>query len=98
MVPPPAPAASPCPSVVVVLRKVSMTSPVHALCPECGEPAVPRPPTSWTPAWGPRPPYSHNDGEPLCPVIGTHGYQPADPVHPDGTPIDVDEPAPGERG
>jgi hypothetical protein len=32
------------------------------------------------PANGPRPGYSHPDGEPLCPVIGPHGYRPADPV------------------
>lgn len=37
-------------------------------------------PTSWTQAWGPRPPYSHRDGQPLCPVIGPGGYRPAEPV------------------
>jgi hypothetical protein len=33
------------------------------ICPECREPAVLRPPTIWTPAWGGPPPYSHADGE-----------------------------------
>jgi hypothetical protein len=74
-----------------------MTRPVQALCPECGQPAVPSPPTSWTPAWGPRPSYSHVDGEPLCPVVGPHGSQPADPGQPDGTPLDVEGTQPGER-
>ena len=50
------------------------------VCPECGEPALTRPPTTWTPTWGPRPAHSHPDGEPLCPVIGDDGYQPADPI------------------
>jgi hypothetical protein len=64
-----------------------MISHPQAVCPECGEPAVPRPPSSWTPAWGPRPAHSHADGEPLCPVVGAGGYRPASPVHPDGTPV-----------
>jgi hypothetical protein len=64
-----------------------MTHPGQAFCPECGGPAVARPPTSWLPAWGPPPSYSHPDGEPLCPVVGEHGYQPAGPVLPDGRPV-----------
>ncbi len=53
------------------------------VCPECGEPAVARPPRTLlryavhgmsTPAW------SHRDGEPLCPVMGAGGYRPAEPV------------------
>jgi hypothetical protein len=58
------------------------------VCPECGEPAVARPPSSWPAACGPRPGYCHPDGEPLCPVIGPGGYLPASPVHPDTTPIE----------
>ena len=46
-------------------------------CPVCGEVAVNQPPTSWAPAFGPRPQWSHWDGEPLCPVIGPDGYRPA---------------------
>jgi hypothetical protein len=52
----------------------------HLQCPECAEPATRRSPSSWTPAWGPAPAYSHLDGEPLCPVVGDHGYQPTEPV------------------
>ena len=52
-------------------------------CPECGEPAVARPPTRWTNANGPRPERSHRDGEPLCPVMTAQGYRPARPTtHP----------------
>lgn len=50
------------------------------VCPECGEPTVDRPPTSWLAAWGPPPEHSHTDGQPLCPVIGDGGYRPADPL------------------
>lgn len=46
-------------------------------CPECGEPAVARPPTRWTTGNGPRPRHSHADGEPLCPVMTATGYRPA---------------------
>ncbi len=48
-------------------------------CPECGEPITHTPPSAWQDFWGPRPDWSHLDGEPLCPVIGEHGYQPARP-------------------
>jgi hypothetical protein len=50
------------------------------VCPECGEPVQRRPPASWQPAWGPRPGWSHLDGEPLCPMMGPQGYRPAEPV------------------
>ena len=53
------------------------------ICPECGEPVVARPPRTSVPyaAHGlGAPRYSHLDGEPLCPVAGPRGYQPADPV------------------
>jgi hypothetical protein len=53
------------------------------VCPECGEPAYPVPPTALVP-WGahgmPTPGWSHADGEPLCPVLGPGGYQPATPA------------------
>lgn len=56
---------------------------IYALiCPECHEEALIRPPRNWTPAWGPEPDYSHTDGEPLCPVMTAHGYQPAHPIEP----------------
>lgn len=54
------------------------------VCPECDEPARRVPPTGYLPPWGIRPDASHTDGSPLCPVIGLHGYQSADPV-PAGT-------------
>lgn len=50
------------------------------ICPECEEPAHNMAPHSWTPAWGPAPSWSHTDGEPLCPVMGSSGYVPASPV------------------
>jgi hypothetical protein len=62
--------------------------PPQLVCPECGEPVVRRPPTNWLPAWGPRPEYSHADGEPLCPVVGPDGYRPADPVPAEDGPND----------
>ena len=52
---------------------------IHWLCPECGEQALNKPPRRWLPAWGPVPKFSHRDGEPLCPVIGPDGYEPAQP-------------------
>ncbi|MCO1658118.1 hypothetical protein [Pseudonocardia humida] len=56
---------------------------VGLVCPECGEDAVEQAPTALTPyeALGEETPgYCHPDGEPLCPVMGSHGYPPADPV------------------
>jgi hypothetical protein len=56
---------------------------VGLVCPECGEDAVEQPPAALVPyeAHGQAvPAYSHPDGEPLCPVMGPRGYQPADPV------------------
>ncbi len=50
------------------------------ICPECGEEALIRPPTDWTPAHEPAPAYSHTDGEPLCPVMTASGYRPAEPI------------------
>jgi hypothetical protein len=49
------------------------------VCSECGEPVTNTPPRCWTGALGPRPSWSHLDGEPLCPSIGPDGYQPAKP-------------------
>lgn len=57
----------------------------QAVCPECGEPAQPVPPLYWLPSYGPRPGWSHMDGEQLCPVMGEDGYQPAEPVPADPT-------------
>lgn len=59
---------------------------IGLICPECGEPAVDRPPVSWLAAWGPAPRYSHLDGQPLCPVVGAGGYRPAGPVAADDPP------------
>jgi len=53
------------------------------ICPVCGEDAVHRPPrrsVPWHAHGMKRPEWSHRDGEPLCPVIGPGGYQPAQPV------------------
>ncbi|MGF7236471.1 MAG: hypothetical protein ACQSGP_16120 [Frankia sp.] len=52
-------------------------------CPECGELAVNRPPTTlfpYTAHGAARPEWSHTDGEPLCPIVGPDGYHPAQPV------------------
>ena len=51
----------------------------HLVCPECGEAARRCPPRRWVAATGPRPRWSHPDGEPLCPVVAPTGYRPADP-------------------
>ena len=37
------------------------------ICSECEEAVHNVPPLKWLTAWGPRPQYSHLDGEPLCP-------------------------------
>jgi hypothetical protein len=52
----------------------------RTVCPECEEPAQAKQPTTWNKKWGPKPDASHLDGEPLCPVIGANGYEPAKPV------------------
>jgi hypothetical protein len=49
------------------------------ICSECHEPALLKSPREWTPAWGPPPPYSHWDGEPLCAVMTRAGYRSAEP-------------------
>ena len=59
-------------------------------CPECGEPAVHRPPDDLVPyqAHGTPPPqWSHTDNSALCPVMTPAGYQPAVPADPENTPI-----------
>ncbi|GIF16873.1 hypothetical protein [Actinoplanes teichomyceticus] len=53
----------------------------HLVCPVCGAPARKCPPRRWFAATGPRPRWSHTDGEALCPMMGATGYRPADP-HP----------------
>lgn len=53
--------------------------PLVLVCSECYEPAVLKPPREWTPAWGPPPPHSHWDGEPLCAVMTRDGYHSAEP-------------------
>jgi hypothetical protein len=58
-----------------------------AVCPECGEPV---PPTAPRPADEPVPVWSHLDGEPLCPVIGPHGYRPGHPRYTAAPPPDTD--------
>ncbi len=68
------------------------------VCPECGEPVVPVAPAVWTSAWGLAPGWSHLDGQPLCPVVGPAGYQPADPVTDSGDDGPVPGLAPGLGG
>lgn len=55
----------------------------HMVCPECGEPVEARTPDSMMP-WQAHgmtaPEYAHPGGEPLCPVVGENGYEPAQPV------------------
>ena len=53
----------------------------HLVCPECREAARRCPPQRWVATTGPRPRWSHLDGEALCPVSGPAGSRPADP-HP----------------
>lgn len=56
---------------------------VGLVCPECEEDVTEQVPTTLVPyeAHGTEgPAYSHLDGEPLCPVVGPRGYQPADPM------------------
>lgn len=68
---------------------------VGLACPECEEEVLTGPPTALVPyeAHGlEEPGYSHLDGEPLCPVMGPRGYQPADPVE-----IHGDAPSPARR-
>jgi hypothetical protein len=52
-------------------------------CPECGELAIRATPNDLTAQQrdqGIRPTYAHHDRSQLCPVIGDHGYEPAQPV------------------
>lgn len=49
---------------------------MEARCEECGEPAVEVEPTTWNSCWGRKPQWSHEDGEPLCSVLGADGYGP----------------------
>lgn len=59
---------------------------VSAACPGCGESAVPRTDGfAWQGGWAVgldplRLQWSHEDGEPLCPVVNGAGYAPALPV------------------
>lgn len=51
-------------------------------CPECGEDAVEQTPETLVPYDAHEravPRYAHPDGEPLCPVAGPSGYEPAQP-------------------
>jgi hypothetical protein len=58
----------------VVFRRVVVA---RMACPVCYEPARLLPPRRWLAVYGPRPSWSHVDGEPLCPVVGADGYRPA---------------------
>ena len=49
-------------------------------CPECEEPAQAAAPTAIGPQFTAVQPWSHLDGQPLCPVIGEAGYEPAHAV------------------
>ena len=58
-------------------------NPAPMVCPECGETAILAMPTDLTPTQRQHPPYPrwrHLDGTQLCPMIGDHGYEPADAV------------------
>lgn len=58
---------------------------IKAICSECREPArfgdVKIPGFRFTTRQG----WGHMDGEPLCPVVGDHGYEPAQPI--EGQPV-----------
>lgn len=55
------------------------------ICPQCGEEALNKRPTSVTPyqRQNGMPEWSHHDGEALCPVMGPDGYLSAEPVRTD---------------
>ena len=59
-------------------------------------PVVPQAPTAqpwadtWTSGGQTLPQWSHTDGQPLCPVVGPHGYEPAQPVTPTAEASDDD--------
>lgn len=59
---------------IVAWRRVVVA---RMVCPVCHEPARACPPRQWVSANGPRPTWSHRDGEPLRPVVGATGYRPA---------------------
>lgn len=63
-----------------LLALEDVREPEEHFCPECGEQARHQPPSEWTEANGPRPDFSHLDGEPLCPIPGRDGSGPALPV------------------
>lgn len=50
------------------------------ICPVCRQPARPEQPAYWRVANGPVPLWSHQDREPLCPVLTDDGVRPALPV------------------
>lgn len=58
----------------IIFRRVVVA---RLACPVCYEPARSCPPRRWLAAYGPRPSWSHVDGEPLCPVAGANGSRPA---------------------
>jgi hypothetical protein len=45
------------------------------VCEECGEPAQEQPPLFYGRPLGPQR-FSHLDGEPMCPTMGSDGYEP----------------------
>jgi hypothetical protein len=55
--------------------------PFGLMCPECHESVVYNPRWIWNVHFGMLPEYSHLDGEPLCPVMGDNGYEPAQPIY-----------------
>ena len=51
------------------------------ICPECEEPVENKAPTTISPDAGPKRDWRHKRGkDPLCPIVGRRGYEPAKPV------------------
>lgn len=54
------------------------------ICPACTEVAYPMAPVGIFPAAWPKQEWSHEDFSPLCPVVGSDSYVPAQPVRVEG--------------
>jgi hypothetical protein len=68
-------------TTIPICPDCKISHPLGLMCPECHEPVVELPHITWHWALGPAPHYSHYpDREPLCPVIGDNGYEPAQPI------------------
>lgn len=60
------------------MTNTTVASLINPVCSECWEPVIDLPPETLVP--GLVESWSHLDGEPLCPVVGRLGYEPAAPI------------------